>query len=446
VTSWLIRSALLSATCTSLVLAQAPGELRRRADWGAALAHTPDSGAVVRRVTDGSAASRGGLRVGDRVIAIGNTDVRRAAAYQEARRSLRGGDEASLRVVRGGDTVAIRFTLPPLALERLAGVALTYGSVASPRGYRVRTVVSRPTSAGNARLPTILFVPWLSCDPVEKPDPGTDGFAHMLRGVSARSGMMVMRVEKPGVGDSEGPDCSTTELDDDLAALRAALAALRSRADVDTSRIYVLGGSIGGGLAPILAAEDPRGIAGVIAVNGVTRTWYEHMLDIERTILELRGSAPSEVNAAMRGIARLYVDYLLDARTPAEVLRARPELRPLWSDEPEHQYGRRSSYYHAVQRLDIEGAWAALAARGVPALVLWGEYDWIMSRAEADRAVEIVNGARPGSATLIVLPRTSHGLMTHPTMRASFAGENPVWASAPVDAIVAWLRARRPTG
>jgi pimeloyl-ACP methyl ester carboxylesterase len=254
--------------------------------------------------------------------------------------------------------------------------------------------------------------------------------------------MVLVRVEKPGVGDSEGPDCGDTELEDDLTAFRAALRDLRARADVDSSRIFLLGGSIGGALAPLLAAENPRGIAGVISVGGFTRTWYEHMLEIERNILQLSGRSPGDVNAAMRGISRFYTEYLLSAHTPSQVLGSHPELRLLWQDEPERQYGRLASYYHAVQLLDVERAWSAVAERAIPALVLWGEYDWIMGRAEAERAVQIVNARRAGSGTLVVLPRTDHGLMTYASLQAAFDGQSPQWDGAPAEAILSWLRTR----
>jgi pimeloyl-ACP methyl ester carboxylesterase len=254
--------------------------------------------------------------------------------------------------------------------------------------------------------------------------------------------MVLMRVEKPGLGDSQGPDCRTGGLEDELAAPRAGLRALRGMAGVDPERIFLLGGSIGGALAPILAAEEPQGIAGVIAVGGFARTWYEHMLDIERRRLTLTGRPPAEVNVAMRGFAQFYTDYLLERRTPAEVLAKRTALRPLWYDEPGHQYGRPAAYYHAVQALDVESAWAAVAERGIPALVMRGEYDWIMGPAEAERAVEIVNARRPGLARLIVLPKTDHGLMVYASLADAFAERAPRNDGAAGRAVTGWLRER----
>ena len=419
------------------------GPLKRRAQWDAALVPADSGGgAVVRRVTAGSPAARAGLTISDRVVSLNGWAIPNADAFSRAHRAVRGGDSVRARVTRSGsrDTLTVRFVVDSVPHERIAGTTVTYDAVRSDRGYLVRTIVSRPERLAAARIPAVLFVPWLSCDAVEKPDPGNDGFAHMLRAVASGSGAILMRVEKPGVGDSGGPDCRDAGLDDELAAYRAGLRALRARADVDTTRVYLFGGSIGGALAPVLAAEAPGGIAGVIAVAGFSRTWYEHMLDIERRRLTLSGQSPAAVNAAMRGFAQFYTGYLLEGRTPAEVLAANPAIRPLWYDEPAHQYGRPAAYYHAVQRLDVEAAWATLATRRVPSLVVWGEYDWIMGRAEAERPIEIVDAIAPGLVRLVVLDKTNHGLMAYESAAAAFGGGRPRHDGAAGRAVTAWLR------
>ncbi|HZM26174.1 MAG TPA: hypothetical protein VFB89_02355, partial [Gemmatimonadales bacterium] len=127
---------------------------------------------------------------------------------------------------------------------------------------------------------------------------------------------------------------------------------------------------------------------------------------------------------------------------PEQVLAARPELRSLWYDEPTRQYGRPAAYYQAVQRLDVEAAWGALAERGIPALVVWGEFDWIMGRAEAERAVEIVNARKPGLAQLVVLAKTDHSLMAYASIAAAFTDEGPRNDGGAGRAITAWLRER----
>src|SRR3974390_1846857 len=89
--------------------------------------------------------------------------------------------------------------------EVVEGVDIRYGEVRTEKGYRVRTYTSRPRGA-TGRLPLAVFIPWLSCDAVENPRNLKDGWSFMLRVVMRDAGMQVVRIEKPGVGDSEGPD------------------------------------------------------------------------------------------------------------------------------------------------------------------------------------------------------------------------------------------------
>ncbi len=88
-----------------------------------------------------------------------------------------------------------------------------------------------------------------------------DGWSMMLRQVMQQSGMQMVRIEKPGVGDSEGPSCAQADLDDDMAAFRAGIRAALADPGADPARLYLFGGSVGGALAPVLASEfDVRGI------------------------------------------------------------------------------------------------------------------------------------------------------------------------------------------
>jgi len=59
--------------------------------------------------------------------------------------------------------------------------------------------------------------------------------------------------------------------------------------------------------------------------------------------------------------------YLNGGQTPGQVIAQRPDLKPLWYDQPDHQYGRPARYYQQVQALDVAGAWAEVK---VPVLLL----------------------------------------------------------------------------
>ncbi|HEX4782201.1 MAG TPA: alpha/beta hydrolase [Usitatibacter sp.] len=322
-----------------------------------------------------------------------------------------------------------------LAEEKVEGVDIRYGEVRTAKGYRVRTYISRPRGTAG-RLPVAVFIPWLSCDAVENPRNMKDGWSFMLRIVMRDSGMQVVRIEKPGVGDSEGPSCGETDLEDDMAAFRAGIRAALEDPGVDPSRFYLIGGSVGGALAPVLAREfKPRAIA---VSGGFTRTWLEHMLDIERRRLFFSGAAPHDVNAAMRAFSGFYDETLNRGKTPAQAIAAHPEWKAFWYDEPARQYGRAMRYYQQLQALDVEGAWSEVA---VPALILWGEYDWIMGRDEAERAAQVVRARDPALVTFVVRPGMNHHFTVYPDPKHAFDERGGSFDEGAARVLVDWLRA-----
>jgi len=320
--------------------------------------------------------------------------------------------------------------------ESIDGVDLVYGEARTDKGYRVRIYTSRPRGA-TGRLPLVVFIPWLSCDAVENPRNGNDGWSHMLRIVMRDAGVQLVRIEKPGVGDSEGPRCSDTDLDDDMAGFRAGVRAAMADAGADPSRLILFGGSVGGGLVPVLAREfKPRAI---VATGGFTRTWLEHMLDIERRRLVLEGAEPAAINAAMRAFAGFYVETLERGQTPVQALAAHPEWKTYWYDEPERQYGRRMRYYQQLQKLDVEGAWRDIA---VPTLIVWGEFDWIMGRDESDRAADILRARDPSMVRHVIRPGMNHHFFTFKDARAAFAEKGGAFDAAAANEIAAWIRSQ----
>jgi pimeloyl-ACP methyl ester carboxylesterase len=419
--------------------------LPRRADFGAALMHPADGqGPRIVRFRPGSALEAAGLQVNDELVSLESSrkprhagdPTRDANAFGAFVRNARAGDVVTVRVKRAG-VAPVKVTLPALREEAVEGVDVVYGSVTSEKGYRVRTYTSRPRGA-SGRLPLVVFIPWLSCGAVENPTMANDGWSKMLHDVMREGGAQVVRIEKPGVSDSEGPDCSATDLDHDMAAFRAGIRAALADPGADPARLVLFGGSVGGALVPILAREfKPRGI---IATGGFTRTWYEHMLDIERRRLVFSGMKPAQVNSGMRALGQLYDRVLHGGRSPGQVLAQNPGWRPYWDDADDHQYGRPIAYYRQLEALDVEGAWQEVA---VPTLAVWGEYDWIMGREESDRAVAIVRAKDPSLVTYELRPKMNHHFDTFPDPKAAFDEAGGTYDAGAAQAIVRWLRALR---
>jgi len=82
-----------------------------------------------------------------------------------------------------------------------------------------------------------------------------------------RAGFAVLRVDDRGVGGSTGArDAATTQ--DFAADVRAGLAFLRQRTDVDAKRIGLLGHSEGALIAPMVAADPKQHVAFVVLLAG----------------------------------------------------------------------------------------------------------------------------------------------------------------------------------
>jgi hypothetical protein len=96
--------------------------------------------------------------------------------------------------------------------------------------------------------------------------------------------------------------------------------------------------------------------------GGWIKTWYEHMLEIERRRLTLAGHGASELNTLMKRVEEFYSGYLLDRLPPREIFARRPEFNSLWQGDPDHQYGRPVAYYQQLQDLNLMAAWCAVKA------------------------------------------------------------------------------------
>ena len=386
------------------VNAQTPDSLSRRPDLGVAI--RPPSGANparVVRVVQGSALAQAGLRANDDVMAIDGHRLTDAIDFDRRIAALRGGQQLRLDIQRDGKPHTVVATLAPLARERHEGVETVYTSVLNPKGPRQRAIITRPSGAAS-RLPAILFVPWLSCDSVEAPGGPSAGIDELLIRVATESRWVMLRVDKPGVGDSEGV-CADTDLETEIAGSRAALAMLRAHPWVDPQRIVIMGQSFSGAFLPMVAGDTP--VAGYIFINSWSRTWMERLIEFERLQLEASGLRAAEVSNRIRQLSEFYALFLEQRKTPAAIIRERPHLAAVWSDQPMHQYGRSAAFHHQLQAINPAAAWEKVS---VPTLVMWSDADLVMHRQDHERLVAMVNRNRAGAASLVIVPGADHGL------------------------------------
>jgi pimeloyl-ACP methyl ester carboxylesterase len=430
-----IALALAALGFTALRAADAPADLPRRAYLGARAEFAPgaEPGARILRVVPDSPAARAGWEPGDLVVeADGDPVADQEIADRVIRRPV-AGRPILYRWRRGDQLHESQLDLVEVPREHYAHATITYASLPFDGDRQARLLFSRPEGA--ARHPALLVVGWLSAASIEAPDTAADGSSQVFRGLIERSGCAVLRVEKPGVGDSEGV-LAATDFTTELEVYRAALAWLRRQPSVDPDRIFILGTSNGGGIAPLVARTTP--VRGYLVEGAWARTWFEHMLAIERRRMTFLGHPPAQVNREMQQIARLQSEFLIGGRAPAAILAESPDLRPLWPDRsPATLYGRPPAFYQQLQALNLAEAWSRV---DVPVLVLHGEFDWVMDRAESEFIVACVNRGHRSLAELRTMPRRGHTFSGYASLADAFADNETPFDPAIVDELLAWLR------
>lgn len=404
--------------------------LPRHGLLGAVVAQSA-GGVRVSAVIAGSAAAQAGLHVGDTIRSVNGASVASVAVFLRALHDLHAGERALLEIERDGQQLQLAAVLATPRDESDAGLVTQYGVVAVDDSLR-RTLLTMPAGL-TSPAPAVLLIGGIGCYSVDVAANPQDAYMHLAHDL-ARAGFATMRLEKSGVGDSQGPPCRAVDFEAETRGYAAALAALQHTPHVDPARVYLLGHSIGTIIAPRLALSNR--VAGVIVLEAVGRDWPEYEVRNLRRDLELDGEPAAAVDQALIEKAQCMERLFFENQPEAEIERSVPACRV-------HNgiYPVSSAYVRQVAHLNIIEPWPRL---GVPVLAVYGTSDFETELADHERIVAVVNASHPQSATLQVLPGMSHGLGSASSTKVAETDDER-GTPEPYDAdlsriVIAWLR------
>jgi len=248
--------------------------------------------------------------------------------------------------------------------------------VNGPRGIELGGTLTVP-SRGRAPFAAIVTITGSGQQDRDEYIPFAGGI-RLFRQVAdtlGRRGVAVLRLDDRGVGASGGVAAGSTGADfaDDI---RAAIAYLRGRRDINPDRIGLVGHSEGGAIAPMIAATDPR-LRAMVAM-----------------------AAPGEPGIE---ISMAQNKYLVDRDTSLTPLQRDSLLR-----------AARSSLDPAKQADPWVKSWMsydpAPAARLVkaPTLILQGATDRQVPVDQAEKLAVLIRAGENGDVTVRVFPATNH--------------------------------------
>jgi alpha-beta hydrolase superfamily lysophospholipase len=388
-------------------IAAVPDDIARRSNL------KPDEGVFVEVVAPESAAARAGLKPADILLEIDGRAIEGVPAFLQAIPRMKAGHRFALAVLRAGKRITAPVTLGTRPPDRGANFDVLYRHVKS-KGARIRTIVSRPHAPGPH--PALVLLQGAAAASIDEPLASTSAYSRILNAF-AEAGWVTVRIEKPGIGDSEGGPYAETDFTTELDAYRQALLAVTTTGFVDRENVFLFGHSMGGVFAPLLAAEIP--VRGVAVYGTVVKRWIDYALENTRRQSLLAGNKPETTENAVRALDVLMQDFFVQGRSYDDVMRERAPQRPaLQRFFPDRRYdGRAFRFWSQLQRTDLAAAWTKGAAH---VLALWGKHDFIASEDDHPRIVALVEKARPGKGTYLALDGIDHGFRQTASMEDSF--------------------------
>ncbi len=233
--------------------------------------------------------------------------------------------------------------------------------VYSSNGRKIFGVIHRPADTTTAPRPGVVMYHGFVAAKYQPPHRIFVALAEQL----AHQGIVSLRIDLPGRGDSEGESIDMT-VDDDLAAAQKAIDVLSEQPDVDPQRIGLVGISWGGTLAASLAGRDERVAATVMWSSAPDQTpnWQPDLRDFG-------GRLAAEVFGNLVG--EQFYTSLHQLNPIEDIKRSRGPVLLVYGTNDE-----------VVPSIAIEQAQQQLTAAGIPNSVIRVEgadhvffrYDW----------------------------------------------------------------------
>lgn len=237
------------------------------------------------------------------------------------------------RAARASGTLSMAAAPPDYSAPAGAPYSAEAVTVHTPAGLTLSGTLTLPKARPARGVPAVVTITGSGAQDRDESIPLVAGYRpfRQVADTLGRRGIAVLRLDDRGIGGSDPGPASATSADyaDDI---RAALAYLRTRPEIDASRLALVGHSEGGMIAPMVAASD-SGVRAIVLMAGPAWTG-RHILEYQQryavehdTALtaakrdSLLAHAPAQIDSAARASA--WVRYFLDYDPVATARRVR---------------------------------------------------------------------------------------------------------------------------
>lgn len=273
--------------------------------------------------------------------------------------------------------------------------------------------------------------------------PGSNGSGKLLADALAERGIVLLRYDKRGIGET-GMPTNPVQWNDYATELSVAVETLAAKPYVDAGRVYVAGHSEGGVHAMMVAQAPPVPLAGLLLLSTAGRTLRDVVLGQISPQIEASGlnpaAAKAEIDALTQALDRIAAGETVDVSTVGQLPGVQQFLAAL--QDP-------MSVEFARGLLTFDPAAAVRQVKVPSVLVLTGERDiQIDPQLDAYVLVEALAVSDPGM-TYALIDDADHVLKSEemafeeltPERGLYYNAEGRTLSQGAVDAIAQFVRA-----
>lgn len=364
------------------------------------------SGVLINGILPRSTAAAADFRKGDILLRINDhsfRDIQDAVHFVGSQQS---NTSFSYELLRDKKKISGKAAFRPFPEEQYEDLQMVYTAAKTGSGMQ-RIIVSKGKET--RRYPLVVFLGGIGCYSLDMPFDSSRSEVQLLNRLT-RAGFMTARIEKPGMGDNAGKSraCSEISFTEEAEGYINAIESLKKRSDVDAENVFIIGHSMGGLFAPIVAAKTH--IKGIVAYGTIGSNFIEYLAKTRQTIGEAYAWPPDETDAYIKDFCECAFYYFNERRSTAEVT-----AKKAGCSEYLGIFDLRSRAYNdELYAMNIPAVWKAYNGK---ALLLWGSSDYISSEEDHKILEATVNHYHSGNGKFITIRNADHGMNS----AASFA-------------------------
>ena len=369
-----------------------------------------DQGVFVEGVVPNSTSESAGIKEGDIIVEINGTAIADVSTFASPPLSeITVGNPVAYKVWRNKDFVQLRTTAKAKVSKTKQGIHYEYGEIKTSFGY-LRTLLSKPVNT-SGKLPAILFIQGNICESVIEV-PEKDPYEQFCNEMTLR-GYAVMRIDKPGAGDSEGKftTCNQMTFNQELEQFQAGLESLMKNNSIDSKKIYLFGHSMGGVITPILASTNPA-VKGAMVYGTLTTNFGSFYPEIINRSLLQSGNSP-DVALAYKNYTKEVITAIFDEnKTPQQIIIDKPEYESVlqqvfgWNEKDNTIIYRSLAFNRELNKIDPKKYWEKVTC---PILSIYGTSDFeAIDKDYATAMLGWTNAKNAKHSKAIILENTDH--------------------------------------